>query len=160
MTHDELCVRAIKWLRNTIKCNVVLTELQTGSEIPDAIGWNCGSDSWLVECKSNRADFFSDRKKNFRIKPQYGMGTYRYFLVPDGMVDKSELPPRWGLLYARKSSIRIVSKSEVFACKSIENEMRLLTSALRRVEWKVSTPLHEWLRWNSGRYVEQPATPC
>lgn len=35
MTHVELVERAERWLRNTRKCSVVLTELCTGMEVPD-----------------------------------------------------------------------------------------------------------------------------
>jgi hypothetical protein len=105
--HDRLVARAAGWLRAQ-GCKTVLTEFHALiDETPDAIGWR-GSLSFLVEVKTSRADFLSDRRKRFRQHPETGMGDYRYFLCPPGLLQVDELPPRWGLLYAHAQRVELV----------------------------------------------------
>lgn len=107
-THAELVALAERWLRNSVRCSVVLCELHaaTGTgEIPDAIGWN-STITVLVECKATRADFLADRRKRFRVEPSAGMGVYRYFLAPPGLIGREELPLGWGLLIPRAKTIQ------------------------------------------------------
>jgi hypothetical protein len=68
MTHAELVVRAIRWLRNQKGCSFVLSEQFAAgvAEQPDAIGWKYGDQSHLIECKISRSDFFADAAKPFR----------------------------------------------------------------------------------------------
>lgn len=98
MKHDDLVVRAGKWLRSTAGCTVVFEELVTlTSEIPDAIGWKDGT-SYMIECKVSRGDFLADQSKRHRKHPESGIGAYRYYLAPAGLIKVEELPDRWGLL--------------------------------------------------------------
>jgi hypothetical protein len=136
MTHEGLCDRAILWLRNTRNCGVTLSNLSVGlGEIPDAIGWKYGTQSTLVECKVSRSDFIADAKKAFRRFPETGMGAFRYFMVPDGLVKPTEIPE--------------VKRGEVFLKFDSKREMTMLTSALRRVQLRIDKPLHKWLRWEN-----------
>ncbi|WP_313453245.1 adenylosuccinate synthase [Stutzerimonas nitrititolerans] len=106
-THDELTALAVKWLKRPFSargpgCNIAMAELRSGyvGEIPDAIGFRLehpGSVSVVVEVKVSRADFLADRKKPHRIAG--GMGSYRYFMCPEGLIQVDELPPCWGLLW-------------------------------------------------------------
>lgn len=64
ISHAQLVTVAARWLGR--RCSVVLTELQTSGEAPDAIGWS-HRQSTLVECKVSRSDFLSDRRKQFMI---------------------------------------------------------------------------------------------
>jgi hypothetical protein len=134
VTHADLVVRATKWLKNTIGCGFVLTELSTASmETPDAIGWTSVT-SYLVECKTSRSDFLADRKKLFRAYPEQGMGVYRYYMTPPGLVNPEELPSRWGLLWVYGRTVKVMKQPEAFDPKQAAfNEQPLLCSALRRV---------------------------
>jgi len=106
VTHTELVARAERWLRGTMRCRVVLAEFAfLGPEIPDAIGWTSRY-SYLVECKATRADFFHDAKKRVRQFPEYGMGDYRVFMTPPGLVTIDEVPAGWGLVEARPTQVR------------------------------------------------------
>lgn len=97
--HRDLVQVASKWLRGR-GCKIVLNEFRcTTTEEPDAIGWRGTSGpSFLVEVKTSRADFLRDRKKPFRVNPQLGVGEFRYFLAPAGLIPVSELPEGWGLV--------------------------------------------------------------
>lgn len=60
MTHSTLVSRAKKWLQQ--KHSIVVTEMGTSGEEPDAIGFRMGF-STLIECKTSRSDYYADRRK-------------------------------------------------------------------------------------------------
>lgn len=107
-THADLCVLAVKWLKRPNSqhghgCHIAVSEVKTGwsGEIPDAIGfraagWKDGS--VVVEVKVSRSDFLADKKKPHRQDGK-GVGNFRYFMCPEGMIQPDELPPKWGLLW-------------------------------------------------------------
>lgn len=106
--HDELVKRAGRWLRGTCGCSAVLTEIKAfteSGESPDAVGWRSNY-SVLVECKASRSDFLADRKKPFRVHPARGIGTFRFFLCPPGIILPEDLPGGWGLLYVEPRKVR------------------------------------------------------
>jgi len=143
-THGELVDRGAKWLRNN-GCGFVLKELTSSTtETPDVIGW-CSGASILIEVKTNRADFFNDVRKSFRRRVENGMGNYRLYLTPVGLVTVDELPPGWGLIYARGKTIQRVlaplgnvwsghyGRDHYFKA-NLKAERAIMFSALRRVE--------------------------
>lgn len=108
MTHSEMCKLAVMWLKRPYSrgghgCKVAIDECQTGwsGEIPDAIGY-CSTGqplrdgTVLVECKVSRADFLADRLKQHRQAG--GVGNWRYFMAPEGLIKLDELPQKWGLV--------------------------------------------------------------
>lgn len=106
MEHDECVKSALKWANN--KFGVAFSELKTiNNEHPDVIAFQSWGESALIECKVSRQDFHKDKKKTFRIYPEMGMGKYRFYCCPTGLIKVEELPENWGLLYV----------SENFKCK-------------------------------------------
>ena len=138
MTHKELVKRAERWLLNTAGCKFVLAELTSrATETPDAIGWKEGR-SILVECKTSRSDFLNDQRKLFRKNPRLGMGIFRFYLCPPGVIKPKELPEKWGLLYCHSDRVKkvVAPKKKPSAFRNPANlqaEIELLCSALRRV---------------------------
>lgn len=133
MTHAQLVSRAERWLLNQ-GCWFVLRELPTiNTEIPDAIGWLSGAESVLVECKSTRADFLADRKKDFRVEPASGMGSYRWFLCPPEVASAADVPEGWGLLHCHPRQVRRVVEAPLHHARAMEAEVVMLSTALRRV---------------------------
>ena len=108
MTHDELIQRSERWLRNTMRCRPVLSEAYTANERADAIGW-CGGISHLVECKVSIGDFYADRRKTPRFGK--GLGHFRWFLTPPGLLRGRTLLPLWGLLEAHPKQVRRVCRA-------------------------------------------------
>lgn len=142
ITHDKLVKAGINWFKKDLRTNVVLSESRGfGGEIPDIIAWKSGF-SFLIECKISKADFLEDQKKHFRIYPDRGMGHYRLFLCPIGLIKPEELPNGWGLLYfdGKKVNRVICWKGNIFSISEqlkqfrpdYQSEVRLLSSYIRR----------------------------
>lgn len=107
MTHSELCKLALNWLKRPASrgghgCKVAIDECSTGwdGEIPDALGYrfagNAMDGTVLVECKVSRSDFLADKNKPHRHTR--GVGNWRYYMAPEGIISPAELPDRWGLV--------------------------------------------------------------
>ncbi len=140
ITHDELINAGIDWFKKDLKTNVILSESRGfGGEIPDIIAWKSGF-SFLIECKSTRSDFLADKNKLFRYSG--GVGHYRLFLCPTGLIKRVELPIGWGLLYfdGKKVSRVVCWQGNIFTIAKcmrqfepdFEQEVRLLSSYIRR----------------------------
>jgi hypothetical protein len=130
--HSRLVALAAAWLRKRKLCSVVVTELtHSGPESADAIGFRMGL-SWLCECKASRADFLADKKKHFRRYPASGMGTRRFYVCDDGVIEPVDLPEGWGLLVLRDGFLNELRDSEIHECDH-RRELELMTSCLRRM---------------------------
>jgi len=169
MNHAFLVAKAVAWLRR-YRCGVVLSEQACISgEMPDAIGWKRACHSVLVECKISRADFLADRNKPFRLNPQTGVGSERFYLVPKGLVRVEDLPPGWGLLEYRNREIEMLkaSKKNLRSDEGFRCEMNLLLASLRRVEIRIEPQtVTEFLKWknrmaeyNRGSFPEGVTPP-
>lgn len=144
MTHDELTMRAEKWLYRSVGCGVVFRELcaeTPNGETPDALGFrHC--DSILVECKASINDFYSDKNKRVRLKPETGMGRTRYFMCPPGVIKPSQLPERWGLLWVYpKKVLKVVGPISIKFPQTewrheicTQSEIAMMYSAVRRLK--------------------------
>lgn len=131
MSH-ALCVKmASEYMHK--RAEVVLPEFFShNAELPDVIAFN-GRYSTVIECKVSRSDFLKDRHKSFRINPNQGMGDYRYYCAPKGLINPSELPRDWGLIEILPSNKmrKCVDSNHVFK-KNIEAEHYLLFYYARR----------------------------
>ncbi|HEL3778110.1 hypothetical protein I5U56_02715 [Stenotrophomonas maltophilia] len=170
LTHADLVKIAGRWLRNTAGCSVVLEELcaATGNgENPDAIGWYTGR-TMLVECKVSRSDFLADRKKRFRANPERGLGLYRYFMAPKGLIKVGELPARWGLLEVNGGRVSVAAGKRPktwggmddpweFTERYAQGETQMLLSAMQRIKVRVgASDFHSMLHERLMRPVIEP----
>jgi hypothetical protein len=156
MTHAQLVERAVRWLR-CYRCGVVLSEQACVSgEMPDAIGWKQACHSVLVECKVTRGDFLADRGKPFRLKPEKGVGSERFYLTLPGLIKLEELPAGWGLLEYHRGRIEMQRAAEknLRTATGLRCEMNLLLASLRRVEVRIEPQsITDFLKWKN-RMVE------
>ena len=142
MTHSELIEIGYKWLLS--KCSFAIKELVTHTqEQPDVIGFNANG-SFLLEAKASRSDFLSDKKKPFRIIPSEGMGDWRFFIAPKGLIKVDELPELWGLIEVNEKGKAICvfnpfGKGNIYSnwkrhekCEACERI--IMFSALRRLQ--------------------------
>jgi hypothetical protein len=171
MTHAQLVRMGEEWLRCRYRCGIVLSDQSCASgETPDVIGWKGKCRSVLVECKISRADFLADREKSFRRNPADGMGCERFYLAPQRLIDKTELPKSWGLLECKGRRILVAQKPARQSQRSPEGfmwEMNLLLASLRRVEVRIEPQtITDFLKWknrlmeyNGGRLPEGIVSP-
>lgn len=136
MTHRELCIKAARYLKyqgivDFHRCQYVVCELERVGECPDAFGWG-GTETQMIEAKATRSDFLSDKRKHWRKYPSFGIGKFRSYICPEGIIKESDLPDKWGLLYVnKKGKIDIIVKPEAQESNHRE-EIQLITSILRR----------------------------
>lgn len=107
--HYNLCCLGAKFLKSRknaepweIPNKYVAVELVTlTAENPDVWATN-GYHTTLIEVKTSHSDFLADQKKWSRSKAaelsDKQLGNYRYYLCPEGVIDESEIPDKWGLL--------------------------------------------------------------
>ncbi len=133
--HRELCLLAAKWLRRPNmrrpSCPFVAVELVTATpESPDVFGWNYWA-TVLIEVKVSRSDFLADAKKPFRQDPEEGVGAFRYYCCPRGIIREGEVPANWGLLWQDGKDI-VVAKPAERQKPNAQAEISLLASIMRR----------------------------
>lgn len=129
----------------------------TYGETPDAIGWHSRC-SVVVECKISRNDFLADKKKPFRVEPKKGMGTFRFYLVPKGLLKVADVSgTEWGILEydcTKKRRVGVLVPGKKFEAKSIKAESQLLYLALQRVQYRIAKPLCEVISWSNYGVTE------
>jgi hypothetical protein len=165
-------MHAVAWLRRCYKCGIILSEQYCANgEVPDVIAWKGFCKSVLVECKVTRADFLADAAKPFRLKPENGMGSHRFYFAPTGTIRAEELPRHWGLLELRGRDVHLVVKpgrADLRTEVGLMKEMSLLLASLRRVEVRIEPQtITDFLKWknrlaeyNGGRLPEGIAAPA
>ena len=144
MKHEDLVNKAENWLKKTMNCGVVFNDkfratTKTGEQ-PDAIGFR-NNVSIMIECKSSRADFLADKKKPFRKNPVDGIGDWRFYMCPIGMIKVEDLPKGWGLLYATHERVYkthgVPANTQLIRNKPFignkESQESYMYSALRRM---------------------------
>lgn len=136
--HRRLCIRAASWLRSNGHCVALVEPVSVIREVPDVIGWK-GGISTLIEVKVSRTDFGIDQLKISRRTPGFGVGQYRYYLTPEGMVSPDEMPEGWGLFYEIGQSVREIVRAQRRPDYAVENEIYVLTGALRRLRTSLGT---------------------
>lgn len=131
MTHSELVKRAAVWAKNN-SAVVVGTEVKAWHcpESPDVIGWKYDGTSVMIECKVSRSDFLTDKHKPWRNGTQVGLGNYRYFAAPAGIIQLAELPEDWGLIEVCGGGMRL-RKSPVMQESNEVRERVLLVQMMR-----------------------------
>lgn len=141
LTHKQLVQIGYKWALK--RCGFAFRELKTAhDEIPDVLGFNSRG-TFLLEAKTSRADFLADKKKVFRIFSERGIGDWRFFIVPKGLVKIEELPENWGLIEVNEKGSAITTfnpfgNGNIYyrwkRCKkNIDAEYTFMYSALRRL---------------------------
>lgn len=150
-THAALCDVAVKWLKRPHSgggpgCLVAVSEVAGGwtGEIPDAIGfslshWETGAT--VIEVKVSRSDFLADRKKPHRQAG--GMGRWRYYMAPKGLIAVQELPAGWGLIEVTPGGICRVQAGAMAGVRNLGYDA--LQEQVER--WKHADADHDREQW-------------
>ena len=155
--HYKLCCEGAKWLYrkkwNHEKCKnracfateacgaclwykYVAVELNTyQNEQTDVWGIGSFNYSVVIEVKTSHSDFLADKKKWCRSdvaeEKNKQAGRHRWYLCPEGVIKKEELPDKWGLLYWDGKKVYPVKAPRQFD-NTAAADMAILTSILRR----------------------------
>lgn len=150
--HYKLCVEGGKWLKRSKRnyercktkpchvpelCRVCTKHRVVAVELVTLTAENCdvwGYDGWnttVIEVKTSHSDFMHDMKKAARnIEVQYQLGNLRWYLCPEWIIKKEELPEGWGLLYwDGKKIMPIVAPVRREGCTA---DLRMLYSIMLR----------------------------
>ena len=133
-THKQLVRRMSLYYKNRLRSIVVMTEFVTyAGEIPDIVAWTSGHICNVIEVKVSRQDFLKDGDKFFRKCAECGIGTYRYFAAPKGLIKPEELPENLGLyeLTDKQCFMTVEAKTQD---SDKGKEVIMLVSAIRRLE--------------------------
>ncbi len=134
--HRDLVLRACRWLTKARRCPIVFAEFQSMklNEFPDAIGYSFGFQHGgvtVVEVKVSIEDFKRDESKRWKsLGP--GMGTRRFYLVPEGLISAADVPEDHGLIYALEPKLRVVKSAPARQTRDVESECAVLATALQR----------------------------
>lgn len=95
--HEALSAQGVKWFKRQ-GFGVIAADLAALGcrERADVIAFRSQC-SAIMEAKASRADFLVDAKKPERKAG--GVGLYRFYICPPGVIKPDELPKGWGLLY-------------------------------------------------------------
>ena len=147
-THKMLVEIARKWAFNRHGVAVAEFVCMNG-EIADVMAFSSVY-STMIECKISRSDFLADKKKFFRRSPEFGMGNYRIYCAPRGVITESDLPDKWALLEVYEGKARLNVNIYKYDQKSIFwheptdylrlSERRVLYSIARRAQIKGLMP--------------------
>jgi hypothetical protein len=99
------------------------------SEQSDVIDW-ADFCSIIIEVKVARGDFLKDCNKPFRKCSEKGVGEFRYYCCPQGLIKENELSKNWSLLYLN-DKIEIIKVSEIQK-SNLKVERNILISLIRR----------------------------
>lgn len=113
ITHAELIEYGRRWLYRRNCGYVAAEECGLALEQPDLLGFRSGF-TIMIEVKISRRDFKRDALKFFRTHPRQGVGNYRYYLCPEGVIKPSDIPSQWGLIHLRGKRLHIVSGPKTF----------------------------------------------
>jgi len=183
-THSDLVRIARAWLFRHGH-GVVFSEFQYmgHDEFPDGLGFRPFLDyTVLIECKASRSDFLADAKKPFRLNPEHGMGDFRWYMAPAGLIRPDELPEHWGLLEVQPNGrvcktvcLAYIQKTntenwrDLHARRDVQQfqknalaEQRLMYAAARRLTvrecWDIlGTPEGQRVTWQAAHPAQAPA---
>ena len=125
-------------------------------EIPDVFGWNYWA-TVLIEVKVSRSDFLADAKKSFRQQPEEGVGAFRYYCSPEGLITEVDLPDKWGLLWEKDGVITVVKDAERQQ-QNAQGEITILASIMRREG--VKPRLFDYRKQNNEYEAEKKELAC
>jgi hypothetical protein len=142
MTHDEIADFVALRLR---KMNYPLsfsniTSANVGEQ-PDVLGVSLCGESLLAEVKISRSDFLADKKKPWR-QPGSGMGDFRVYVTPKGLLKPSEIPYGWMLweIHGKNKPVIKIIKGKKMTRESNPN-----------VPWTILLP--EYLNCDLAEYL-------
>lgn len=143
MTHDDIADYCTKYLKTKgYKLSFSNMTDALASEQPDALGINIYGESILCEVKTSKSDFLADQKKYSRIHPEKGIGDFRVYVTPKGLLTPEEIPYGWMLWEVQgktKPIMKVIKGKRVY--KDVHKDF----------SWRVMR--HEYLNSTEKEYL-------
>lgn len=115
--HGELCEFIADYARKNMNAGLIFVEHKTSTvhQIPDVLIYRptCTIE---LEVKVQRGDFLSDKNKPHRKDPSKGVGDYRFYVAPRGIIKAEELPKHWGLLEVTNKRVIATKVPKNYKC--------------------------------------------
>lgn len=107
--HIQLIELGVRWMQMN-GFGVVSTDLgfigHGACARPDVLAFRSTCSAILIT-KRTRKEFLADANNPWRSEAP-GLGVYRFYLCPEGVITPDEVPARWGLLYEVKGKVKNV----------------------------------------------------
>lgn len=130
------------------------TEIGLNREQPDAFGIDTNGTTQLVECKTSRSDFLADAHKWHRKLDREGMraglGDYRWYFAPRGVIKPSDDLFGWGHVEVAGRVCTIVRWSKRFdashsgAAEAMVRLLRIATAGCEKVCGRCQVSIAPW----------------
>ena len=87
----------------------------------------------------------------------YGMGEFRYYMAPKGLIPLDEIPKNWGLLEVSKDRVYITKEATSIkrGIMTLRKENQLMVNALRAVICSTGKELEEFRLCNDPKFQEE-----
>ena len=77
------------------------------------------------------AQLEQEKRRILRQQPEEGVGAFRYYCSPEGLITEVDLPDKWGLLWEKDGVITVVKDAERQQ-QNAQGEITILASIMRR----------------------------
>lgn len=152
MTHDDIadwCALRLRSMGYAFSCSNMTSA--THGEQPDVLGIDSGGTSILCEVKVSRSDFLADKKKIWRVNHECGIGDYRVYVTPKGLLKPEEIPYGWMLweVHGKTKPILKVIKGKI---KKIIKHRSYSSTSYEYENCTVNEHRHFLKNWESKSY--------
>lgn len=147
--HGELADIVASYLMTAGRMRIVCKEMYSKlKEVPDIYAID-RIGTYMIEVKVSHKDFWADAKKPFRQRPKEGLGRFRYYACPAGMIKQSELPPKWGLIYVHPEGEIEVVCGKRFDTRAFDSKYWFQPN-YEREYWAMYALLRKAVSWGIG----------
>lgn len=148
-THKEVADIITAYFMASGRIRIICKEMRSKlKEVPDIYAVDRRG-TYMVEVKVSHKDFLADAKKPSRKRPKEGLGKWRYYACPEGIIKPEEVPPKWGLIYVYNDGSIEIIKGKKFT-KSVD-ESRYTFQMNHELEyWALYALLRKAVSWGMG----------
>lgn len=135
LLYNKLCSEAAKWIENLVFDGlykyIYIQNSNHDIRLPDVWGAN-GCMSIMVVVKTKYSSFTNYKKFILNYENDDTVGNYRYILCPEGIINASDLPENWGLIWWNEKNgiTKKVEAKYLEPCNKIE--LSIFCSILKR----------------------------
>ena len=147
--HDDIQDIVAAYLMTAGRIRIVCKEARSKHrEVPDIYAVD-RKGTYMVEVKVSHKDFLADSRKPFRRRPKEGVGKWRYYACPEGIIKPEEVPVKWGLIYVYDDGRVEIIKGKKFPGDKDENKYTFQQN-YELEYWMVYALIRKAVSWGIG----------